>query len=154
MPISPPLSNKGELIQHNLHHLVHHNSNTHYPQEQYDEGVRLHSQYGSPTSTPDNNYGYRGQQQSIYGYQHQYQDPSIGMQYVSFWNCIVYALANTEAGWLRCNVPNAGISGSLQHTCYLPPITIDEHDRYITNKKWSWNSQSTALAAANVRKFI
>jgi hypothetical protein len=82
MPLSPPLSNNGEIFQHGLHHLVEHNSNTSYPQELYDEGVHLQSHHGSPTPTQDDGYTYRGQQPR-YAYQHQHQDSGLGIQYVS-----------------------------------------------------------------------
>lgn len=81
MPHSPPPPNAGEIIQHGLHHLLQHNSNTSYPQQQYDEGVHLQLNYGSPTPVQDDNYGYRGEQPR-YAYQHQHQDSGLAIQYV------------------------------------------------------------------------
>ena len=81
MPLSPPPPNTEEIMQHGLHHLLQHNSNTSYPQQQYDEGVHLQSNYGSPTPAQKDTYAYRGQQPR-YPYQHQHQDSGLGIQYV------------------------------------------------------------------------
>jgi hypothetical protein len=81
MPPSPAPQNDGEIMQHGLHHVLQHNSNTSYPQQQYDEGVHLHSNYGSPAPTQDSPYGYRGEQ-ARYPYQHQHQDSGLGNQFV------------------------------------------------------------------------
>ncbi|KAK6586314.1 hypothetical protein PZA11_001371 [Diplocarpon coronariae] len=77
-PPPPPID--GELTEHGLHHIVEHNSNTSYPQEQhYNEGVRLQSQYGSPAPQQDD--GYRYGQQPRYAYQ-QHHDNGLSNQYV------------------------------------------------------------------------
>ncbi|KAK0104556.1 hypothetical protein ONS95_004843 [Cadophora gregata] len=75
MSNSPPPPNDSDILPHNLHHLIQHNSNTSYPQEQhYDAGSRLHSHYGSPMPQQDDRYY---QQQQGYGY-----DQGMGSQYV------------------------------------------------------------------------
>ncbi|KAE8453804.1 hypothetical protein EG329_009316 [Mollisiaceae sp. DMI_Dod_QoI] len=74
MAQTPP-QGEGEIMQHGLHHLIQHNAATAYPQEQYDEVVHLHPNYRSPT--PDDAYGYHGQQQR-YSYQRQHQDSGLG----------------------------------------------------------------------------
>ncbi|TVY19657.1 HMG-box protein STE11 [Lachnellula arida] len=79
MSPSPAPSNNGELLQHGLHHLLQHNSNTSYPHYEHDEGVHLQSNYGSPTPQGDA-YAYGGQQPR-YAYQHQHQDSGLGIQY-------------------------------------------------------------------------
>ncbi|TAQ88318.1 hypothetical protein B7494_g3341 [Chlorociboria aeruginascens] len=78
MPPSPPPSMSEDPVQHNLHHLIQHNANTPYPNEQsdYDEGAQLPSNYSSPTPVHDDTYRYRGQQPR-YEYQHQ----GVGPQY-------------------------------------------------------------------------
>lgn len=80
MSPSPAPSNNGELLQHGLHHLLQHNSNTSYPHYEHDEGVHLQSNYGSPAPQGDA-YVY-GSPQPRYSYQHQHQDPGLGIQYV------------------------------------------------------------------------
>ncbi|KAI9050991.1 hypothetical protein LZ554_005101 [Drepanopeziza brunnea f. sp. 'monogermtubi'] len=79
-PPPPPI--EGEITQHGLHHIVQHNSNTSYPQEQhYDEGIHLQSHYGSPAPQQDD--GYRYSQQPRYAY-HQHQDSGLGSQYETY----------------------------------------------------------------------
>ncbi|KAH8663147.1 hypothetical protein BGZ60DRAFT_541759 [Tricladium varicosporioides] len=79
-----------ELLQHGLHHLVQHNSDTSYPQEHYEhnEGVHLHSNYGSPYHSQADEKVYHSQQhQPRYVHQHQqhqYHDSSSGIQYDNF----------------------------------------------------------------------
>ena len=78
----PPSSTPGdgEILHHGLHHVVHHNSITSYPQEQgYDEGVHLQSRYSSPGQEDAYYHG----QKPRYAY-HQHQDSGLGIQYVSF----------------------------------------------------------------------
>lgn len=74
MSNSPQPPNDGDILPHNLHHIIQHNSNTSYPQEQhYDDGSHLHSHYGSPMPQQDDGY----YQQQGYGY-----DQGMGSQYV------------------------------------------------------------------------
>lgn len=80
MPVSPPLSNKGEIYPHNLHHLVDHNAAASYPQD-FDDGMQMGSRYGSPM--PADAYGYRGQPQARFGYQQPQSNVGLGIQYVS-----------------------------------------------------------------------
>lgn len=86
MPLSPAPSNNGEIFQHGLHHIVKHNANNPYPQEQYhhDEGVHLQSNYGSPVPMTGEAYGYHDQPLR-YAYQQPiHQDSGLGsVQYVS-----------------------------------------------------------------------
>jgi hypothetical protein len=84
MASSPAPSDTGEIVQHGLHHLLQHNSNASYPQQHYDEGVHIHSNYGSPAPMQDDAYAYCGNQ-NRYTYQHQYQDSGLGIQYVRRW---------------------------------------------------------------------
>lgn len=82
---SPPPSTCSEVLQHGLHHILQHNANKPYPQEQYlhnEAAGHLQPYYGSPTPGPDEGYGYHGQQQPNFMY-HQNQDPRPIMQYVS-----------------------------------------------------------------------
>ncbi|KAF4636955.1 hypothetical protein G7Y89_g1133 [Cudoniella acicularis] len=82
MAQSPPPATNGELLQHDLHHLVQHNSNTSFPQDNFEHGeaVHLQSNYGSPHHSQDDVHAYRGQQPR-YGYQHQYPDSGLGIHY-------------------------------------------------------------------------
>ncbi|TVY50114.1 HMG-box protein [Lachnellula occidentalis] len=75
MSSSPAPSNNGELLQHGLHHLLQHNSNTSYPQKHYEQ-----SNYGSPPPPHDDAYAYGGQQPR-YAYQHQHHDSGLGLEY-------------------------------------------------------------------------
>jgi hypothetical protein len=85
MPLSPAPSHSGEIYQHGLQHIIHHNANSPYPSEQYqnDEGVHLQSDYRPPTLGNDDAHGYRGRQLRFAYQQHQHQGSGLGIQYVS-----------------------------------------------------------------------
>jgi hypothetical protein len=128
MSLSPPPSTSdGEILQHGLHHILQHNANSPYPQEQYqpDEAVHLQPNYGSPTPGPDEMYGYCDQQPRFI-YQQQHQDSGLGMPYVGK---LIYCMAEATdiaAGELQLGVPRISIPRPIQHVGDFTAYSIDE----------------------------
>lgn len=136
---TPPPANDGEISQHGLHHIIQHNSNTSYPQEQhYDEGLHLQSHYGSPAPQDD---GYRYNQQPRYTY----QDSGMGNQYVRPWRALARGRRLTHhVGQLQW--PN--VSRPLQHPSDFASNAFNELTGY-ANEKWHGAGQATTELATN-----
>ncbi|TVY82799.1 Transcription factor ste11 [Lachnellula suecica] len=86
MASSPSPSNNGDLLSHEFHHLLQHNANTSYPQENYgnDEDLRINHNFSSPAPSQDGSYAYRGHQQPRFQYQPQHPESGMGIQYESY----------------------------------------------------------------------